>query len=170
MSSRPSSDIALSITTMKDCSVKSYHIALLVVTKTSSVYSWMNSFIYLLFHQQQKLHLGQTKFPRATNSTDWLGSVTNYYPASTKPLRSTLTEDGAGCLLIAQHGDPMLYQRVGRDEHLRKLTRHDPTPPEKTAQAHRGTCPIDNERQRTNGGRVRSAPASVRRMWATSCS
>ena len=30
-----------------------------------------------------------------------------------------LTEDGAGGLLVAQDGDPVLYQRMRRNEHLR---------------------------------------------------
>ena len=103
MSSRPSSAMALSMTAINKGSVKSYHTA---------------------YHSNTTNH-GQTKLlPQVVFNCYYIQLLLSHSESSQKNKilshSETLTEDDARCLFVAQHGDPMLYQRVRRDEHLRK--------------------------------------------------
>ena len=146
MSRRPSSAIALSITTMKNCSVKSYHIALLIVTRTSSVIAgWIRLFIYTFTNRKIPPRPNKISLCNATNSHRPVGFNYYYYPASTTPFRSTLTEYGAGCLLVAQDRNPVLYQCGGTNtcENIHE-TRHTPHTTRGKSQPPKRTCTCQN--------------------------
>lgn len=92
--------------------------------KLSEILSWAHLlprlFSYDFTHSTNN---DQTKFGPPTNNTHTV--VFNcYYIQPILSHSEALTEDDAGCLFVAQHGDPMLYERVWRDEHLRENTSH----------------------------------------------